>query len=83
MIVLKPGANVMIHERGELQIIDFGVAAELVSNRDKRSTLIGTPHFMPPELLNNNPFRRLRYGTEVSLLKDCTEIVGAQLTYLG
>ncbi|MCJ1478446.1 hypothetical protein MMC13_007126 [Lambiella insularis] len=61
------GANVMIHERGELQIIDFGVAAELATSRDKRTTLIGTPHFMPPELFNDTPGRKLRYGTEVDV----------------
>ena len=59
------GANVMIHERGELQIIDFGVAATLSSFNDKRSTRIGTPHWMSPELVNKGG--KLKYGKEVDV----------------
>ena len=59
-------ANVMIHEKGYLQIIDFGVAGVLRTNNDKRSTIIGTPHWMPPELHKNAPPQGLTYGTEVS-----------------
>ncbi|MCJ1389289.1 hypothetical protein MMC18_002145 [Xylographa bjoerkii] len=59
------GANVMIHERGEIQIIDFGVAATLSSMNDKRSTRIGTPHWMSPELMNTG--RKLKYGKEVDV----------------
>lgn len=59
-------ANVMIHEKGSLQIIDFGVAAVLQSSTDKRSTVIGTPHWMSPELHKNAPPQGLKYGTEVS-----------------
>ena len=59
------GANVMIHERGELQIIDFGVAATLSSSNDKRSTMIGTPHWMSPELMGQG--KKLKYGKEVDV----------------
>ena len=52
----------MIHEEGNLQIIDFGVAGTLVSEDDKRKTMIGTPHWMGPEVLN--PGTR-GYGKEV------------------
>ncbi|MCJ1437053.1 hypothetical protein MMC27_006438 [Xylographa pallens] len=58
------GANVMIHERGELQIIDFGVAATLSSSNNKRSTVIGTPHWMSPELMLTS---RPKYGKEVDV----------------
>ncbi|KAJ5826334.1 hypothetical protein N7474_003472 [Penicillium riverlandense] len=43
-------ANILIHEEGRLEICDFGVAGILQSQRDKRSTWIGTPHWMPPEM---------------------------------
>ncbi|MCJ1378200.1 hypothetical protein MMC17_001296 [Xylographa soralifera] len=59
------GANVMIHERGEIQIIDFGVAATLSSLNDKRSTKIGTIHWMSPELMLTG--RKLKYGKEVDV----------------
>ena len=59
-------ANVMIHEKGMVQIIDFGVAGVLQTSADKRSTVIGTPHWMAPELHKNAPPEGLSYGTEVS-----------------
>lgn len=58
-------ANIMIHEKGELQIIDFGVAGVLPTKLDKRSTMIGSLHWMPPEMHLKNP--GLKYGTEVRL----------------
>ncbi|KAL8811882.1 MAG: hypothetical protein Q9223_007433, partial [Gallowayella weberi] len=60
-------ANVMIHENGSLQLIDFGVSGLLQTGNDKRSTIIGTPHWMPPEmssqLMNQGP-STLDYATE-------------------
>lgn len=53
----------MIHEKGELQIIDFGVAGVLPTKLDKRSTMIGSLHWMAPEMHLKNP--GLKYGTEV------------------
>ena len=42
----------MIHENGNLQLIDFGVAGLLPTSKegDKRTTIIGTAHWMPPEM---------------------------------
>ena len=57
----------MIHEKGRLQVIDFGVAGLLQTNYDKRSTVIGTPHWMAPELHKIAPPEGLKYGTEVSI----------------
>ncbi|KAL9037157.1 MAG: hypothetical protein Q9180_003880 [Flavoplaca navasiana] len=63
-------ANVMIHENGSLQLIDFGVSGLLQTGKDKRSTIIGTPHWMPPEmssqLLNQGP-STIGYGNEVDV----------------
>jgi serine/threonine protein kinase len=55
----------MINENGNLQIIDFGVAGLLESNQDKRSTIIGTGHWMPPEMHRAVPVEGLHYGFEV------------------
>lgn len=57
----------MIHEDGRLQVIDFGVAGVLQTTFDKRSTVIGTPHWMAPELHKLAPREGLTYGTEVRL----------------
>lgn len=56
-------ANVLIHEEGRLQICDFGVAGVLQSQTDKRSTWIGTPHWMPPEMFTGNQAHQ--YSSEV------------------
>ena len=57
----------MINEDGRLQIIDFGVAGILLSNLDvdKRKTIIGTPHWMPPEMQQNAA--EIAHGTEVDV----------------
>ncbi|KAL8734150.1 MAG: hypothetical protein Q9166_001635, partial [cf. Caloplaca sp. 2 TL-2023] len=63
-------ANVMIHENGSLQLIDFGVSGLLQTGKDKRSTIIGTPHWMPPEMssqLTNQRPSTLDYATEIDV----------------
>ena len=45
---LKPD-NVMVNFNGFLKIIDFGYAITMQSN-DRTKTLIGTPHYMAPEI---------------------------------
>jgi serine/threonine protein kinase len=49
-----------------LQICDFGVAGILKSKLDKRSTWIGTPHWMPPEMFSTR-VEAHKYGSEVSI----------------
>ncbi|CAF9915179.1 MAG: hypothetical protein ALECFALPRED_010034 [Alectoria fallacina] len=46
-------ANVMVHEEGRVQIIDFGVAGMMESKADRRGTIIGTFNWMAPELLKH------------------------------
>lgn len=57
------GANILITEQGQVQLCDFGVAGMMETNIDKRSTLIGTPHWMAPELFDKSA----AYGTEVDI----------------
>lgn len=57
------GANVLITEQGQVQLCDFGVAAVVATKFDKRTTVIGTPHWMAPELFDN----ATSYGTEVDI----------------
>ena len=53
----------MITEEGGVQVCDFGVAGIIENKIDKRSTVIGTPHWMAPELFHPNP----SYGKEVDI----------------
>ncbi|RAQ62540.1 PAK-related kinase [Aspergillus flavus] len=59
-------ANILIHEEGRLQICDFGVAGVLQSQLDKRSTWIGTPHWMPPEMFSTRGEAH-KYGSEIDV----------------
>ncbi|KAJ5164063.1 uncharacterized protein N7500_005893 [Penicillium coprophilum] len=59
-------ANILVHEEGRLEICDFGVAGILQSQRDKRSTWIGTPHWMPPEMFATRGEAHL-YGSEIDV----------------
>ncbi|KAJ5584359.1 uncharacterized protein N7459_004159 [Penicillium hispanicum] len=59
-------ANILIHEEGRLEICDFGVAGILQSQRDKRSTWIGTPHWMPPEMFATRGAAH-QYGSEIDV----------------
>lgn len=60
-------ANIMIHEEGMLRVIDFGVSAVLLSEEDKRKTIIGTPHWMAPEMHKRRAHTDLTYGTEIDV----------------
>lgn len=42
--------NVLINENGYISLIDFGVAKRLKFG-DTAETVIGTPMYMPPEML--------------------------------
>ncbi|GAB7348815.1 hypothetical protein MBLNU459_g7529t1 [Dothideomycetes sp. NU459] len=59
--------NVLISEEGQLQLCDFGVAGIMENDTAKRSTIIGTPFWMAPELLTQDfdPGQGQGYGTEV------------------
>lgn len=42
--------NVLVSEDGNLQLCDFGIAAGIENDAAKRSTIIGTPYWMAPEM---------------------------------
>ncbi|KAK6292176.1 hypothetical protein J4Q44_G00379610 [Coregonus suidteri] len=44
------GANILITERGDVKLADFGVAAEISASVTKRKSFIGTPYWMAPEV---------------------------------
>lgn len=54
--------NVLISEDGQLQLCDFGVAAIIENDVSKRSTIIGTPYWMAPEM---HADAESAYGTEI------------------
>lgn len=55
----------LISEDGQVQLCDFGVAAIIETEASKRSTIIGTPFWMPPEMHSVDMAVQQGYGTEV------------------
>jgi serine/threonine protein kinase len=44
------GANILVAQTGKVMICDFGVSALLATSSSKRTTFIGTPYWMAPEV---------------------------------
>jgi len=43
--------NILVNEEGVVKIADFGFAAQLTAKKQKRKTVVGTPYWMAPELI--------------------------------
>ena len=50
---IKPD-NLMINTNGYIKVIDFGIAKYLM--KDYTNTIIGTPHYMSPEVILGKPY---------------------------
>ncbi|KAJ5073401.1 camk family protein kinase [Anaeramoeba ignava] len=49
-------ANIFISKKGLLKIGDFGISRILSNTYEKAKTLIGTPYYISPEILENKPY---------------------------
>jgi len=54
--------NILLNELGEVKVADFGYAAQLTQQQQKRNTVVGTPYWMAPELIRGHD-----YGTKVDI----------------
>lgn len=59
---LKP-ENVMLDAQGYIKLIDFGIAKKMIDGSTRTFTVIGTPHYMAPEIIK----RTTGYGTMVDV----------------
>eukprot|EP01104_Vermistella_antarctica_P003453 TRINITY_DN1365_c0_g2_i1.p1 TRINITY_DN1365_c0_g2~~TRINITY_DN1365_c0_g2_i1.p1 ORF type:complete len:583 (-),score=167.45 TRINITY_DN1365_c0_g2_i1:173-1783(-) len=52
-------ANILMNEKGEVKIADFGVSSQLSSKLAQAQTVIGTPLFMSPEVLEGEKYNKM------------------------
>lgn len=49
-------ANILVQSTGNVILCDFGVSALLSTSYAKRTTFVGTPHYMAPEVLTSSAY---------------------------
>lgn len=54
--------NMLLGTHGDIKLADFGYAAQLTEQKQKRSTIVGTPYWMAPEVI-----RGQSYDTKVDI----------------
>mmetsp|Transcript_30317 Transcript_30317/g.84725 ORF Transcript_30317/g.84725 Transcript_30317/m.84725 type:complete len:501 (+) Transcript_30317:50-1552(+) len=54
--------NILLNDKGEVKVADFGYAAQLTQQQQKRNTVVGTPYWMAPELIRGHD-----YGIKVDI----------------
>jgi len=48
--------NILLGIDGSVKVADFGYAAQLTEQRSKRTTIVGTPYWMAPELIRGENY---------------------------
>ncbi|NWV15495.1 PAK1 kinase, partial [Ptilonorhynchus violaceus] len=54
--------NILLGMNGAVKLADFGLCAQMTSKQSRRSSMVGTAHWMAPEYVNKDA-----YGTKVDI----------------
>ena len=54
--------NIFLMKNGKIKIGDFGIAKALTNSKNNASTVIGTPYYFSPEIINGEPYN---YKTDI------------------
>jgi len=53
---LKPGNILLSNDKAQLKITDFGISVKTNNDSTTKRTLVGTPWYMAPEVINEEPY---------------------------
>jgi serine/threonine protein kinase len=66
--------NILLNMKGQVKLADFGFSAQLQAEGTKRRTVVGTPYWMAPEIINGEEYdyRVDVWSLGIILIEMCT-----------